>query len=56
VDECKPLPAHPHRVLSWRHHAPSSGLTLVHFLAQHKQVLWERMSLWVELVTLNGSG
>jgi len=32
------------------------GLTLVHFSAQRKHVLWDTMGLRVELVTLNGSG
>ena len=31
------------------------GLTLVHYSAQRKHVLWDTMGLWAELVTLNGS-
>ena len=32
------------------------GLTLVHFSAQSENVLWDTIGLWVELVTINGSG
>ena len=45
-----------HRGTGAQGHSSSQGLTLVHYSAQRKHVLWDNMGLWVELVTKNGSG
>ena len=43
MDECKPLPPSTHS--SWDMHTLNQGLTLVHFSAQLKPLLWDRGSM-----------